>query len=509
MQSRRGLSRREMIGLGALGGVSLLSPRSAWALPAPSSPAEAHVRPKNIIFMVADGQSLGVPSLAEPFSHLVRGRGTHWARLMCDARSAPGFFETHALNTLVTDSAAASTAWASGSRVFNGSLNVLPDGTKLTPIGWLARSTGRRIGLVTTTTITHATPAGFASVQRSRDAEADIAAQYLGYVDVLMGGGREFFAADRRSDGVDLVGRYVASGYRHWDSRSALAGVAGGAPQKILGLFGTGHLPFTLDWQNQPELEATVPTLAEMTQAALTSLADSARGFLLQVEGGRVDHAAHANDAAAMLWDQLAFDDAIGVALAFAESREDTLVIVTSDHANANPGLNGIGASYADSTACFEVLAGAKASHGVIRQRLRRLAGDDRQVTADNVIEVVRDATGIELAAGEAEAIRAVASGQAPADLNRQHANFVGTLGQTLGNHNGIGWTGVSHTADLVLLAATGPGASRFRGLLRNTDAFTQLTELMDIRYCNPTMTPRQAARFCVDATIPVPAHWA
>jgi Alkaline phosphatase len=82
----------------------------------------------------------------------------------------------------------------------------------------------------------------------------------------------------------------------------------------VLGLFYDSHVPYTVDHIHSDELKRTVPTLAEMTRKALEILGDAPNGFLLQVEGGRVDHAAHANDAAGIMWDQLAFDDAIEVA---------------------------------------------------------------------------------------------------------------------------------------------------------------------------------------------------
>jgi alkaline phosphatase len=119
--------------------------------------------------------------------------------------------------------------------------------------------------------------------------------------------------------------------------------VSGARPQKVLGLFYDSHLPYTIDHIHSDALKRTVPTLAEMTRKALEILGDAPNGFLLQVEGGRVDHAAHANDAASIMWDQLAFDDAVEVVYEFVAKRDDTLMIVTSDHGNANPGLNGMG----------------------------------------------------------------------------------------------------------------------------------------------------------------------
>ncbi len=492
MAKGRGVTRRELLGAGLAAGLPWPAALASGRVGQPVAQARDD-HPKNIIFMVSDGMSAGVLSLVEPFSQLVRRQSTCWYRLLQAPETVHGGFEMHSLNSMVTDSAAASTAWSSGSRVFNGSINVLPDGTRLTPIAPLVRATGRRIGLVTTTQICHATPAGFAAVQPRRDDMNEIAPQYLDLVDVALGGGREHFVPALRSDHRNLVETFEKSGYVHCATRDELLAVR--SSDRILGLFGQGHVPYTIDRDNDAELKKTVPTLGEMTRAALRALSHGDRGFLLQVEGGRVDHAAHANDAAAMLWDQLAFDDAVGVVLEFVETNPDTLVVVTTDHGNSNPGLNGMGSTYRNSNQCFEQLAKARASFGVIRQRLQAARAG---TSAERVIEGVRECTGIELTRSEARVVAAALSGGPLNELNRQHANFVGTLGQALGNHNGIGWTGITHTADFVVSMAMGPGKHQFAGLLRNVDAFGRLTALAGVSHCNPALSPSEARRFAV-----------
>src|SRR5699024_2642985 len=97
--------------------------------------------------------------------------------------------------------------------------------------------------------------------------------------------------------------------------------------------------PYTIDQKSDKELQNTVPTLAEMTSVAINKMKDNSQGFVLQVEGGKVDWAAHANDAPGLIYDQIAFDEALKVALDFAIEDKNTLIIVTTDHGNANPGL--------------------------------------------------------------------------------------------------------------------------------------------------------------------------
>jgi len=123
-----------------------------------------------------------------------------------------------------------------------------------------------------------------------------IAAQYRGKADVILGGGRKFFKAARRQDQRDLVAAYRESGYQISSTASDLKSAV---PSKLLGLYGESHLPCTIDQRADEKLPQSVPTLAAMTVATLASPDPSSNGFLLQVEGARVDHAAHANDAAA------------------------------------------------------------------------------------------------------------------------------------------------------------------------------------------------------------------
>lgn len=498
-------TRRQAIRSGMAASLAAAGGSPTRAADSPSTnPARREIR--NVIFMVADGMSAGVPSMAELFSRRVRGRGTHWYELQQHPETTHGYFETHSLSSPVTDSSAGSSAWGSGSRIFNGMLNRLPDGTNLTPIGTLVKDAGRRLGLVTTTTITHATPAGFAAVEKKRSSEDEIAEQYLDAVDVLMGGGLEFFKADRRKDEKDLIDAFNDKGYACWDHRQQVT--AGARPEKILGLFDYGHLAYAVDRQNQTKLSDKLPTLAEMARAALDCLAPSPNGFLLQIEGGRVDHAAHANDAAALLWEQLSFDDTIGVVREFVAGHPDTLVVITTDHGNANPGLRGMGSAYSETEKCFELLAGVRASFETIQQELKRAARDSKP-SRDTAMQVIRSTCGIELAEKEADTVASIMGGKLPYEANKQLANTHGILAQILGNHTGIAFNGTCHTEDLAPVLAFGTGCSRFSGLRKNTDAFTRITEAFGIQYSNPSMTVERARAYLSEAPTVDPVHWA
>ena len=237
---------------------------------------------------------------------------------------------------MVTDSSAASSSWGSGFASEECVVNLLPSGKKLMTIYELFAQQGWKRGLVTTTEITHATPAGFASCVDSRDTGTLIAQQYLERkVDVLLGGGQKFFDLKRKNEKRDLKTEFADSDYQVMRTAAELADAS--VDKRWLGVFSNSHLPFTIDQLASEELLVRVPTLAAMTRRALEWL-ERHEHFILQVEGGRVDHAAHNCDAPAAMREMIAFDEALDVVLAFQKQHPDTLVVVTTDHGNGKHG---------------------------------------------------------------------------------------------------------------------------------------------------------------------------
>lgn len=472
-----GVTRRGLLGLGA--GAAAFWGAGTWAGCGPGDR-----RPKQVIFLVPDGMSSGVPAMAESFSQLVRREGTHWHSLLRSGRASLGFFDMASQNSLVTDSAAAASAWGSGRRVPNGLVNQYADGTLLTPLVPLLHERGKAAGLVTTARITHATPAGFCATVPHRDQEDRIAEQYLVHRPrVLLGGGSKHFDPAVRKDGRDLVGEFSAAGYSRVTDRSGLQQTES---DHVLGLFSPDHMPYAIDRLQDGRQQEALPALSEMTAKALELLGRGGNGFFLMVEGARVDHAAHANDAAGLLWEQLAFDDAIGVALAFQKRNPETLVVIGSDHGNANPGLNGMGGGYRESTECFARLARGKSSAAVIRTRLKEEMARGKAVSWTVVRDQIKSQTGHVLNTEECAALLDVLQSRPVGEFSSQQKNFYGLLGQMMGNWTGIGWTGVTHTSDWTQTLAVGPGQEAFAGLMQNTDFFLRMSEIFGINHRNP-----------------------
>jgi alkaline phosphatase len=334
-------------------------------------------KPRRIIHLVADGMSMATLTCADHLSHLERQRGLSWIDLYRRPEVATGLMDVRSLNSLVTDSSASSSAWGSGSRIVNGAVNMLPDGRDLTTLYQLFGNAGWKLGLVTTTEITHATPSGFAINMKSRSSGDKIAEQHLERgLEVLLGGGTKYFDAKRRKDQRDLQGEFSKKGYAVMTDKAALA--AAPTDKSWLGTFSDSHLPFTIDQINIERLKEKVPTLPEMTRAALGRLEREER-FILQVEGGRVDQAAHLNDAPAAFRDLVVFDEALDVCLDFQKRHPDTLLVVTTDHSTGNPGLNGAGGGYSLSVPLFHNLAKVRGSQELMLRRIQSLGeiGDE------------------------------------------------------------------------------------------------------------------------------------
>ncbi|MCP5537011.1 MAG: alkaline phosphatase [Akkermansiaceae bacterium] len=419
--------------------------------------------PKKVIFMVSDGMNHGALSLAQHSRALFDRRTTHWMQLYQEKPAVRALVETFSANSIVTDSAAAASAWGGGQRVDNGTINIDPaSGKPIAPLQSLLKERGIPTGLVSTATITHATPAGFAANTPTRGDQQLIAQQYHQRgVEVLLGGGRQFFPGE-------LLRKFSKDGYQILNNRRELLD-AKNPRQPLLGLFSPGHIPLAIDREAQKNLQETVPSLAEMAQIAVGRLDTLTSGqWFLMVEGARIDHCGHANDACGSIREQLAFDDAIGAMLAYAATREDVLVIITTDHGCGGIQLNGVNARpdqgmapgiYTGTTPAFKKIAGFNRS-------FEWLANAGSGLSGPPLRDYLAKHTGIALSKDELKMAQGL-KGNVLADI--------------FGRHHGITWTGGNHTADLAEFCAYGPGSHQFPGFMKNTDVHGHLLRALAI----------------------------
>lgn len=438
---------------------------------------------KNVIFLVVDGMSSGTLALADLVKQAQFGDKTNWIKLYeSDREYHRGLMDMASLNSVVTGSAAAASSWGSGHRINNGGVNWGPNDEQYKTICEIFRDAGKATGLVTTTRITHATPAGFGINMPQRGMEDEIAEQYTERnYDVLMGGGDRHFSPDRRRDGKDLYSVFTENGYTVVKTKDELNRATRNS--KLLGIFSEHHLPYTVDHNTLPELQKKVPTLAEMSQAAIDRLSRNENGFILQIEGGRVDHAAHGNDPAGLIYDQIAFDDTIKTVMDFTDGRDDTLVILTTDHGNANPGLSGLGSGYGDSPKMLETMHDYRHSFEWIHGKLGYHWSDDslKGVHVKQIIDLVEEATTVKITNEEGLMVKRAFEGTFRAPFhNREDPGAV--LAGVLANYNGIYFISTSHTSDYVEIAAWGPGSDRIPTFVRNTALFDLMVDMADVR---------------------------
>lgn len=422
---------------------------------------KAKQKAKNIIILVSDGMSIGTLNMADLFLQRKEGRGSYWLDLYRDRnrKITRALMDTASASSLVTDSAAASSSWGGGVRVKNGSLNVGANGEFYKPIWQKMKAAGKSVGCVTTVPITHATPAGFCVNNKSRKGQPEIAEKYMELrFDVMMGGGLEHFTSEGREDKKDMFAAFTAKDFTVVRNRQEMLNMSTSKP--ILGVFFEDGLPYSIDRNSSPDLQAKIPTLAEMTQMAIKHLKSNPKGFTLQVEGGKVDWAAHGNDIGALLYDQIAFDEAVKVALDFAEKDKETLVIITTDHGNANPGL-----IYGEkANQMFDSIQKYKQSNDWI------LSGVNKFMTAAQVIERVEAGSGFAITNEQANELLAQYQHLDEDGLYNPRKMPFKKLAEIQGKYNSVGWISMDHSGDFVELAMYGVGSELLPPFIKNTD---------------------------------------
>ncbi|MDX1650980.1 MAG: alkaline phosphatase [Brumimicrobium sp.] len=436
-----------------------VSPAFSLGFKSTPNPAEdLKNKAKNIIFLVSDGMSIGTLTMADLFIQRRLSRSSHWIRYYQEGTFKRAIMDTASASSLVTDSAAGGSAWGGGVRVPNGSLNMSADGEAYKPILQKFKDAGKKVGCVTTVPITHATPASFCVNEPSRSNQSGIALKYMDLrFDIMLGGGEEYFNSEKRSDKRDLFGEFQEQGFYVARDKKELMEFPK-ATKPVLGVFHESALPYTLDQNNSNELEENIPTLSEMTAVAINKMKDHPEGFVLQVEGGKVDWAAHSNDTAGLIYDQYAFDEAVKTAMDFASEREDTLIIVTTDHGNGNPGL-----FYGkDADEQFDRIQSFKHSNEWIMNELKR------EMTPTQIIEVIEFAQGYNISVDEAAIIGDHLKTLDETSMKNSYKLPYEKLARIQKNYISVGWGDMHHSADYVELAAFGPGSELLPPFVKN-----------------------------------------
>ncbi|WP_279502461.1 alkaline phosphatase [Aeromonas veronii] len=430
---------------------------------------------KNVILFIGDGMGPTVLTATRLFKVGEEGN----LEMMKLPRSAR--IKTFSNDAQTTDSAPSMAAYTTGVKMNNEVIAMSSDTKAVAPgkdvngnktvnncssdngkpvptILELAKAAGKSVGAVTTTELTHATPAATYAHICHRDAAYDIAAQAVpggaGYnsalkdgVDVLMGGGANhwtpYSASNKsgRNDNRDLTAEMKAQGYSYVTTQSELAKVTSG---KVLGLFSSkSHLDYELDRVAKGAAN-TQPSLSAMTAKAIDLLSKNSQGYFLMIEGGRIDHALHGTNAKRSLTDAVALDEAVKMALGKVDLN-NTLIVVTADHDHTMT-INGYSAK------------------------------------GNPVLDLVKNGDGSTQNDVDGKPFTTLVFGNGP---NRPDVRPVLTSDQVMANdylqETGVKLTSETHGGGDVMLFADGAGSNRFKGTLDNTKVFGKLREALGL----------------------------
>lgn len=276
--------------------------------------------PRNVILMIGDGMGT-----AQVYAGLTAKKGLLNMALF----PVLGLVKTYSADNYITDSGAGATAFATGTKTNNGYISVAPDGTKLETLLEKAEKHGLSTGLVATSSITHATPAGFIAHTSNRGNMEDIALDFLKTdIDVFIGGGYKNFTV--RADSLNLIDSLEARGY--FVARS-LKDVDVPTVKKLAALLADGHMPRYSAGRGDMLPEASI--------IALKMLKKNKKGYFLMIEGSQIDWGGHDNNLEYVVEEVVDFDNAVGKVLEFAKKDGETLVIVTADHETGGFAITG------------------------------------------------------------------------------------------------------------------------------------------------------------------------
>lgn len=442
---------------------------------------------KYVFLFIGDGMGLAQVALAEGYRSSLAGDTLGFQPVSFSEFPVLGMATTHCVNRRITESAAAATAFATGSKASDGSLGLDPhDNTPLRTIAEDALAQKRGIGILTTTSIDHATPAAFYAHVTNRNHYYEIgAALTRSSMDVFAGGSfrdphdqvsrnpRENVWSLAKKAGYDVVRGRAALQSRK--DRKVLAFAAPAARDSAV--------PYEIDRargsSDQPSLEDFVRETSR--------LLDGPRGFFVMAEGGKIDWACHRNDARTQIEEVMGLDAAVRSALDFAKKHPgEVLIVVTADHETGGLSLGNGRLGYHTN---FGLLRHQRASQETIEDSLVAVL-HAKDSSFPTHLAIVSRETGLGSAPGLA------LSKEDSATLENAHRASLkpGTKGPWGGYHPlawtatrlmsekaGVGWTTLAHTAIPVPVYAWGTGSEAFRGRMDNTDLAKRLRQAMGL----------------------------
>jgi alkaline phosphatase len=432
-------------------------------------------------------------------------------RLNMSKLRVQGVQTTYDSYTLMTDSASAATAFSCGMKTRSGFINMDDKKTMcVKSVAEMAHERGMKVGVLTSVSLDHATPAAYYACVPSRNYMNNIATQMVASGYEFFGGGGLASPTGPKTVGDtsnDVWNLLSSNGYTVLNDRESILRLKKKPKDKVVcinpWLQDSAAMPYAID---RPPSNLS---LAEMTEVAIQNLYGRGgrfqrrpgdRGFFIMVEGGKIDWACHANDAMATIGDMLDFDDAIGVALDFYEQHpSETLIIVTGDHETGGMAIGHATTAY---KAYYDRLLGQKRSFqyfGANQWAEHKAAhsygcpGADLESDTD-MIELMKDVFGLEYAKlndYQKEKLEDAydqslcgTNDNSPAENTFLYGGYepiVVTITHILNEQASVGWTSYSHTGVPVPVLAHGQGAWRFAGFYDNTDIAKRIAKAMGL----------------------------
>jgi alkaline phosphatase len=455
-------------------------------------------RPKYVFMFIGDGMSHVQINAAQVFNGNNTKGDIALSPLNFTQFPVLGLQTTYDATSFCPDSASTATSLSSGIKTHSGVLGMGVDKTTKTETiaEKLKRQKDWKIGIVSTVTLNHATPAAYYAHSPSRNNYYDIGLQLVDSNFDYFAGGAINKATDQGQMSIyDLA---KAKGYTYVDTKEAFESLnanSGKVYAQSPRLQDSGSMPYAMDMTGDDV------SLAEFVKKGIEVL-DNEKGFFMMVESGKIDWACHANDAAAEISDLLAFDDSIEVAIDFAKKHpRETLIVVTGDHETGGMTIGYASTGY---NTAFEILRNQKLSYVAFDGIIKEMKGANANLSFNEVMELVtRDfglvtpngnATDKALVLTEGEYARlkeAFNQSMLPSDQKEKDdvtALLYGgydplsvTLTHLLNNKAGIGWTSYSHTGTPVSVYAKGVGEQLFSGSYDNTDIYYKLRDIVGV----------------------------
>lgn len=453
---------------------------------------------KYVFLFIGDGMSMTQVNSAEIYANALSSEDIRIQKLGFTRFPVSGLTTTYDASSFITDSASSATAMASGNKTLSGVINM--DTAKTVPFKLIteyARETGRKVGIVSSVSLDHATPAAFYAKAPSRSDYYGIAKQIASSGFDYFGGGGFAQPAGKTKDQTDIVTVLTDAGYTYVNSIERFNALKRG-DTKIVAvnavLQDSAAMPYDID-RAPGDL-----SLADYTRKGIELLSDDPDGFFMMVESGKIDWACHANDAGASIRDLVAFDRAIAEAVAFARKHpKDTLIVVTGDHETGGMTIGFAGTKYSTS---FNKVSAQTMSFTAFDQNVLepyKAATPKARAKLADLLPAIKDAFGLEyetLTAFQKEQLEIAFQRSMGNEIERAveedqyllyggYEPFTVKITQLANQNAGIGWTSYSHTGVPVATFAMGTGEELFAGYYDNTEIFQKLAAVMHITTSN------------------------